>query len=784
MSRYFFISLSFFVFSNFSFSSSLILYVSPDGNDNSSGLDQSAPKKTIESALRRIKSNSSIDTSVVILLPGTYYIIKSIKIKHVAGTLVIKSSGQGKAIIKGSRQIKGNWMPYRNGIMMLKTDFSISPYSQLYVNGQEQILARYPDYDSTASHYNGYAPDAIDNGRVSKWKHPEGAIVHAMHSGEWGGFHYEIESVGKKGKVNLRGGHQNNRPSPMHKEYRMVENVFEELDTPGEWYFDDNSSILYFYPSKGTDLQTASIEITGLNHLVELRGTSANPVSNIIIKDVHFEHTDRTFMEVYEPLLRSDWMIHRGAAIYLENAENCSIEDCTLTNLGGNAIFISGYNRSIVVEGNHIYNCGASAICLVGLASAVRSPSFTYKDFIEYNKLDTVKGPKTKEYPSNCLVQNNLVHDIGLVEKQSAGIQISMAMDITVRNNTIYDVPRAGINISDGTWGGHIIEFNDVFNTVLETSDHGAFNSWGRDRFWHPNRKIMDKIVEENPNAPYWDALHTTIIRNNRMRCDHGWDIDLDDGSSNYHLYNNLCLNGGIKLREGLYRRVENNILINNGFHPHVWFKNSGDVFRRNIIMTEHKDIRLLGWGKEVDYNLFPDQIALEMAHQNATDAHSSFGDPQFIDPDHGTFAVAENSPAIGVGFVNFTMDQFGVQIPELKKHSKSPKIPTLVFATYSSQAINRTKWLGAHLKNIETVEERSASGLKKTEGVLIISLEQGHCKTSGLAEGDVIIGCSKSRVKRISDLMNCYQGNNWMGKLNLTIFRNQQEIEIILRTK
>ena len=40
-------------------------------------------------------------------------------------------------------------------------------------------------------------------------------------------------------------------------------------------------------------------------------------------------------------------------------------------------------------------------------------------------------------------------------------------------------------------------------------------------------------------------------------------DIDLDDGSSNYHIYNNICLNGGLKLREGFYRTVENNIIIN-----------------------------------------------------------------------------------------------------------------------------------------------------------------------------------------------------------------------------
>ncbi|PJF32922.1 MAG: peptide-binding protein, partial [Phototrophicales bacterium] len=113
-----------------------------------------------------------------------------------------------------------------------------------------------------------------------------------------------------------------------------------------------------------------------------------------------------------------------------------------------------------------------------------------------------------------------------------------------------------------------------VFNTVLETSDHGSFNSWGRDRFWLPNRKRMDSLTMANPQMPLWDAIHTTIIRNNRFRCDHGWDIDLDDGSTNYHIYNNLCLNGGIKLREGFYRVVENNIMVNNSFHPHVWFAN------------------------------------------------------------------------------------------------------------------------------------------------------------------------------------------------------------------
>ena len=37
--------------------------------------------------------------------------------------------------------------------------------------------------------------------------------------------------------------------------------------------------------------------------------------------------------------------------------------------------------------------------------------------------------------------------------------------------------------------------------------------------------------------------------------------IDMDDGSSNYHVYNNVNVNCSIKFREGDYRVVENNIM-------------------------------------------------------------------------------------------------------------------------------------------------------------------------------------------------------------------------------
>ena len=140
-------------------------------------------------------------------------------------------------------------------------------------------------------------------------------------------------------------------------------------------------------------------------------------------------------------------------------------------------------------------------------------------------------------------------------------------------------------------------------------------------------------------NLPFLDAIETTVIRNNRLRCDHGWDIDLDDGSSNYDIYNNLLLAGGLKLREGFRRRAWNNIAINNGLHPHVWYNDSGDEVYGNIWMAAARGARMpskTAKGKRVDGNLFftGDARMKDVYAQFGWDVNSIVADPMFVDPD------------------------------------------------------------------------------------------------------------------------------------------------------
>lgn len=513
------------------------LFVDVKGKDSNNGSIES-PFLSVERAVIEARKLSGEVT--VFLREGTYRLKKTIVLTSVDGnknkTLNIRSYPGEKVVVSGGQKLELNWKPYKKeGIMQarLNTDY---PMDMLLVNGKIRHMARFPNYDENAIRFNGTSAEATDPKRIKKWKHPETGFLHAMHRSDWGDFHYRITGKDKKNKLILEGGWQNNRQSGLHPENRMVENIFEELDVPGEWFYDRDKNILYYYPESGEDLSNVVVETPILKHLFEMRGSEQNPVKNISLEGLCFTQTSRTFMEKYEPLLRSDWMVYRGAAVFFEGTENCSLRNCDLYNLGGNAVFFSYYNRYSEISGSHFTNIGASAVCFVGDSKAVRSPSFEYSQFVPLDKQDKTVGPNGDNFPSECLVKDNLIHKIGLFEKQITGVELSMCQSILVSHNSIYDTPRAGINISEGTWGGHIIEFNDVFDTVKETGDHGSFNSWGRDRFWHPDYKTMEKITSENPEMILKDVVKTVTIRNNRFRCDRGWDIDLDDGSSNYHI--------------------------------------------------------------------------------------------------------------------------------------------------------------------------------------------------------------------------------------------------------
>lgn len=768
------------------------IHVSPEGKDEAEGSLES-PFATISRAKTEARKAIKAGYNVRVKIhEGTYRFNTPLRFDiEDSGTedvsVIYEAYEDQDVNIYGSRMLQLRWEPYEGGIMQAKLPTKMQ-IDQLYIDGQLYHMARYPNFDPDIRIMNGYAADADSPKRASRWSDPSDGFVHAMHSHLWGDYHYKIVGKAQDHQLLLEGGWQNNRQMGMHEQYKYVENIFEELDAPGEWYYDEKQNVLYVIPYDDTDLVDAKVEAVHSAHLIEVVGTSSAPIRNITFKGLTFSHTSRTFMENREPLLRSDWTIYRGGAVLLRGTEHCVIQDCQFVQLGGNAVFIDGYNRHAKITGCLFEEIGSNGVAFVGHPETVRSPLFEYEQRQKLAEIDRERGPKSEQYPAQCLVEDCLITRVGRVEKQSAPIQISMSLDITIRHCSIYEVPRAGINISEGTFGGHIIEHCDIFDTVLETGDHGSFNAWGRDRYWMLEDLDLDEInADENMDddeLPLLDMIRPNIIRNNRWRCDYGWDIDLDDGSSWYEIYNNLCLSGGIKLREGFYRLCENNIMVNNSLHPHIWFKGSRDIVRRNIVFSEYAPIRVpLPWGKEVDCNVLHTEgetnpsPAISLQEQSGRDEHSVQADALFINPDVGDYRVQENSPALQIGFVNFPMDQFGVRKPALKKRAKTPKLPKIgEVASESGRLPQHTKWGNCKVKNIVGMGEVSAAGLPAETGVLIETVPWGSWQNeSGFQIADVILEINGAQVDHVDDLLSLYAAIEQDAEFDVIVFRGQR---------
>jgi len=729
-------------------------YIATSGSDEHPGTAEK-PFATFARAQAAVRELKQIDPQPITVLVrgGTYYLEKPLTFEPVdSGTatqpVTYMAYPDEIPVLSGGGKLQCCWQPYRDNIMMCplpEVKAGLLSFTQLFVNGKRQVRARYPNHDtSDPKNYTGYilaagkinaemedhqagvdddmrfssgAPRGIvfnpDTFTQKRWTRPHETIIHIYQAYYWGNLQWQIKEIDWDRRLIWfgHGGQQMGakwHPSPCevneHSRF-FIENVFEELDAPGEWYLDREAGFLYYLPEEGLDIEKATIEVPILQQVVRMIGTQVEPVHHVTLRGFQIAHTASTFLEPYSVPSLSDWAIHRGGAVFMEGTRNCSVEACFFDAVGGNAIFMNNYNRGNRVAGCKFTETGDSAICFVG-------------------SLETTVGTQ-RNFPYECQAVNNLIHDCGVFGKQVAGVYISRAKRITVAHNEIYHMPRAGICIGDGTWGGHLIEYNYIHETCRETGDHGPFNAWGRDKYWCLAQSHMPYTVMRSHDAGHVlvDAMEPVTLRYNFFKESSGWGLDLDDGASNYEIYNNLCVGVSMKLREGAYRTIYNNIWVHGANSPcfHVGNENNHDRYFHNITvmsvaaMEPEQDLNFeMGqgygeiytliappahgpWLEEIDHNCFYSDLGEFVARVQTRaegdfiewqevrgrmekkkyslqewqalgfDRHSIFADPQFIDPEKGDYRVKPGSPALKVGFENFDISSAGL-LPDFPK--------------------------------------------------------------------------------------------------------------------
>jgi S1-C subfamily serine protease len=131
------------------------------------------------------------------------------------------------------------------------------------------------------------------------------------------------------------------------------------------------------------------------------------------------------------------------------------------------------------------------------------------------------------------------------------------------------------------------------------------------------------------------------------------------------------------------------------------------------------------------------------------------------------------------LGFVNFPMDQFGVQKPALKAIARTPVLPGQKLAASASAARDTTPrlWLGARVRNIADEGEMSAFGLPGVTGVLVLEVPGNSILAHrGLQSNDVILSINGFKTADVAVLFHQAPDLTAGQTLTVGISRHQKE--------
>lgn len=746
----------------------LRLYLSPGGDDRWSGMLPAAnaegsdgPLATLtgaRNALRRLRLRQGLQQPVEVLLRGgTYALSEPLRLWSGDGgtaqcPITYAAYPGEEPVLSGGRAI-GGWAPYRDGILCAQLPELRSGqwvFRQLFYQGRRMLRARWPKRDPADPLYGGWAfvdsPVAEENSRPEvpvafrweeevsprRWAKPAQGEVFIVLGKSWVNDIIPIKGVDFAARtIHLARASQPYSPSlnvatRLLKGNRFyVENMLEDLTEPGEWCLDTDTGTVYFRPPAEGAFDAGAVSAPVSERLVQLSGTPEDPLRHLTLRGLRFTQTQTGF-----PHPDAYYKTPNAApAVYLEDTEDCSVEDCFFDAVGGDAIRLQNRNARARIVGNEIAYAGAYGIFVGSFQRGFARHDTRSGDnpsppewhtHLEDQEATVRAWPPSREH----LIADNHIHHVGVYEKHACGICFFgvSGIDITVAHNHIHHTPRFGIGLLSG-FGRVVVEYNDLHHLSEETCDTGGICSNRWYTWEHDAELARGCIVRYNRvrDVIGCGAYETKAEPGGSERAGgkvwtpyYSWAIYFDNAPMHTQVYGNICARntlGGIMISHwGREVVVENNIFVDSGqSQAYMLFagRMSGIRLRRNIFAYTNpqadfmrlnlaRDADLQAIFAEVDHNLYcpppgrgltfsglpgeavaragiegVPQGGQDLAGWQALgfDRHSVLADPLFVDPENDNYDLRPGSPALALGFVPIDASRIG---PRRGKESRA----------------------------------------------------------------------------------------------------------------
>ena len=309
---------------------------------------------------------------------------------------------------------------------------------------------------------------------------PTGMLVQTWRPGRWSSWTFEVgaQTAHFNGTANVtsfdfaRGGFQGSR-GEKQGDCMYIENVFEELDAPGEFFFNETTRTLFLWHNASAGVappSDGSLAVTATRWLVNVSGTMSAPVTDVSIIGLGLRDTRDTQLDNHSMPSSGDWALPRSAVLFLEGSVNATVSGCVFERVDNNAVLLSAFNRGARIVANEFAWIGASAVVVWGNTyggDPRLPPGMGY---------DGSRG----DQPRGSLVAHNVMRETGVFVKQSSAFVTFQASENAFVENLVWNGPRAHVNVNDGFRGANLIEGNLLVNACRESGDRECTRAPGR----------------------------------------------------------------------------------------------------------------------------------------------------------------------------------------------------------------------------------------------------------------------------------------------------------------
>ncbi len=582
-----------FIFSGSPVLAENTLHVSIKGKDSNDGSLEApfASFVAARDAIRQVRQSDVVkrkEPFTVVIHPGTYYFETTFELGEKEYDTTWRAAKNGTVFISGSQDISAKKVTAltedeKAGIIspearseILRVDLSESgvtgdlgilhqrgfalPYrpmqTELSINGKAQRLARWPNVgeprvpilrviDAGSIPRNGdysnrggkiqFGPD-----RIKSWREADDAWIYGYFAHGYSDDSVKIKDIDveKKTIETVQPSRYGFMSGASWRSFYGF-NIFAEIDQPGEYYIDRKDRVLYFYPPENFDPDSSTLNFSFMREpLVAIEKTR-----NVQIIGITFENTG-------------------GMGVYLEDTRSCSIDSCTLRNIGLVAVVIGNGVDPLAGSYNEFHETVKTLNETSRVLGSINERIYAYNAFERRGGVDNsvtncdiydigcgglhIGGGEFKSLKrAKNRVENCHIRRVNRVEKTYRSAINITGVGHIIRNNLIEDTVQSAIYFHGND---HLIENNEFRRCLTYGDDHGVI-------YYGRNPAELGTVIRHN--------IFTDCARGHTSNSP---VIYADDGACGLTVHNNLFIRSGsgftFLLGGGSFHNIYNNVFI------------------------------------------------------------------------------------------------------------------------------------------------------------------------------------------------------------------------------